>query len=114
MAKTKKPTKAPKRKTATPKTGALADVFEIPTPDNRPLKCYAFDPSHGKFFGNEMTLRVKYEKLLPGPIGERIAVIGVGRDRKLRVPFSIESICQTLDNIQAVSVSVHQGERGTA
>ena len=24
---------------------ALSDVIEIPTPDTRPLKCYAFDPS---------------------------------------------------------------------
>jgi hypothetical protein len=44
-------------------------------PEVRPLKAYAFDPSQGRYLGNEMTLYVKYEKLLPGPIGHRIAVI---------------------------------------
>ena len=57
----------------------LADNIDIPTPETRPLKCYAFDPSHGRFYGNEMTLEVKYEHLLPGPIGERVAVtVGEG------------------------------------
>ncbi len=87
MANTEK-TKAAARK---PQTSRLADVFEIPTPDNRPLKCYAFDPSHGKFFGNEMTLRVKYEKLLPGPIGERIAVIDYdGANKKFYKPVNLD------------------------
>ena len=72
-------------------TSTLADVFEVPTPDNRPIKCYAFDPSHGKFFGNEMTLRVKYEKLLPGPIGERIAVIDYdGANKKIYKPVNLD------------------------
>src|SRR5438132_4682311 len=48
---------------------------EIPPPATRPLKAYAFDPSLGHFIGNEMTIGVKYEKLLPGPTGKRIAVI---------------------------------------
>ena len=74
-----------------PNTSALADVFEIPTPDDRPLKCYAFDPSHGKFFGNEMTLRVKYEKLEAGPIGERIAVIDYdGANKKFYKPVNLD------------------------
>jgi hypothetical protein len=60
----------------------LSDSIDIPTPDTRPLKCYAFDPSHGKFFGNEMTLHVKYEKLLPGPIGDRLAVIDYDGENK--------------------------------
>jgi hypothetical protein len=72
-------------------SSAIDDVFEIPTPDNRPLKCYAFDPSHGKFFGNEMTLRVKYEKLEAGPIGERIAVIDYdGANRKFYKPVNLD------------------------
>ena len=72
-------------------TSTLADVFEIPTPDNRPLKCYAFDPSHGKFFGNEMTLHVKYEKLLAGPIGERIAVIDYdGANKTFYKPVNLD------------------------
>lgn len=73
------------------KASLLSDTIEIPTPDTRPLKCYAFDPSHGKFFGNEMTLRVKYEKLLPGPIGERIAVIDYdGENKRFYKPVDLE------------------------
>ena len=61
---------------------ALASVpikYPKPTPiapsAYRPLKAYAFDPSQGKYFGNYMTLNVKYEPLQPGPIGSQIAVI---------------------------------------
>src|SRR3982750_3070801 len=75
-----------------PKTNGsmLSDIIEIPTPDTRPLKCYAFDPSHGKFYGNEMTLNVKYEKLLSGPIGERIAVIDYdGENKKFYKPVNL-------------------------
>src|SRR6266446_7665787 len=48
---------------------------EIPLPVTHPLKTFAFDPSLGRYLGNQMTMEVKYEKLLPGPIGKRIAVI---------------------------------------
>src|SRR5215472_10760017 len=34
----------------------------------RPLKAYAFDPSHGRILGNEMSLRVRYQELDPGPV----------------------------------------------
>src|SRR5258708_3150309 len=54
------------------------DIFssaDLPWPDVRPLKVYAFDPSIGKFVGNYMTASVRYEKLLPGPVGERFSVI---------------------------------------
>lgn len=54
------------------------DIFsltELPWPDVRPLYVYAFDPSMGKFVGNYMTASVRYEKLKPGPVGERFAVI---------------------------------------
>lgn len=91
---TKTPTRkgrATKAKKLSPKTSVLADVFDIPTPDTRPLKCYAFDPSHGKFFGNEMTLNVKYERLRPGPIGERIAVIDYdGANKKFYKPVNLD------------------------
>lgn len=73
------------------KSSLLSDIIEIPTPETRPLKCYAFDPSHGKFFGNEMTLEVKYEKLLPGPIGERIAVIDYdGENKRFYRPVDLD------------------------
>ena len=84
-------TMADETETTNPNSSALADVFEIPTPENRPIKCYAFDPSHGKFFGNQMTLHVKYEKLLPGPIGERIAVIDYdGANKKFYKPVNLD------------------------
>ena len=35
---------------------------------SRPLKAYAFDPSQGKILGNEMSMRVRYQKLDPGPV----------------------------------------------
>jgi hypothetical protein len=75
-----------------PDASVLSDVIEIPTPDTRPLKCYAFDPSHGKFFGNEMTLHVKYEPLRPGPIGERIAVIDYdGENQTFYKPVDLDN-----------------------
>jgi hypothetical protein len=82
---------APGPKTETSKSGVLADSIEIPTPDTRPIKCYAFDPSHGKFFGNEMTLGVKYEKLLPGPVGKRVAVVDYdGANKKFYKPVNLD------------------------
>jgi hypothetical protein len=56
----------------------IPDIFtssEIPTPSERPLTVYAFDPSAGRLVGNYMTASVRYEELKPGPIGERFAVI---------------------------------------
>jgi hypothetical protein len=45
------------------------------SPAFRPLKVYAFDSSRGQAPGNVITVRVKYEKLKPGPVGQRIHVI---------------------------------------
>jgi hypothetical protein len=49
----------------------------------RPLRVFAFDPSRGSRLGNVMTIRVPYEPLSRGPIGERVAVIDYdgSRDR---------------------------------
>jgi hypothetical protein len=99
MATKKKKTTRPQNGNYTPpgkavrsKGSVLSDKIDIPTPDTRPLKCYAFDPSHGKFFGNEMTLQVKYEKLLPGPIGERIAVIDYdGENKRFYKPVNLDA-----------------------
>lgn len=55
-----------------------ADIFssaEIPTPSERPLRIYAFDPSAGRLVGNHMTATVRYEDVKPGPVGDRFAVI---------------------------------------
>jgi hypothetical protein len=46
-----------------------------PQPKFRPLKVYAFGPSRGGDRGNIQTLAVPYEKLAPGPVGARIAVV---------------------------------------
>lgn len=44
-------------------------------PTFRPLKVYAFGPSLGRTPINVRTLLIRYERLAPGPIGERIAVV---------------------------------------
>ncbi len=69
---------APGRQTPPPDPNDPDDIFqvtELPWPEVRPLQVYAFDPSVGKFVGNYMTASVRYEKLEPGPVGERFAVI---------------------------------------
>ena len=89
-AKTAKGKNGTAAKPAKPKV-LISDMIAIPTPAMRPLKCYAFDPSHGKFLGNEMTLGVKYERLLPGPIGDRIAVIDYdGANKRFYKPIDLD------------------------
>src|SRR5262249_46292516 len=53
---------------------------------HRPLMAYAFDPTHGRYLGNYLTLNVPYEKLEPGPIGRYLAVIDYdsSNDRQYR------------------------------
>lgn len=70
-----KPTGSPPPR---PRPKQPIDIFtptDIPLPSVRRLSVYAFDPSLGKFVGNQMTATVSYEKLDPGPIGERFAVV---------------------------------------
>ena len=70
---------------------SIEESPELPPPVSRPLKAYAFDPSLGRFLGNEMTLNVKYEQLLPGPIGKRIAVIDYdGANGKFYQPVNLD------------------------
>src|SRR3954470_2100458 len=52
-----------------------APDLRIPAPATRPLKAFAYDPSRGRRLGNRMTLDIRYEKLAPGPIGSRFAVV---------------------------------------
>jgi len=47
----------------------------VPQPTERPLKVYAFDPSAGRLMGNIMSISLSYEKLSPGPVGKKLAVI---------------------------------------
>jgi hypothetical protein len=62
----------------------------------RPLKAYAFDPSAGKLLGNEMSMAVRYQHLLPGPvvrdfIGDAIAVIDYdGANRRYYAPVDLD------------------------
>jgi hypothetical protein len=51
------------------------DSLRIAKPASRPLRVYAFDPSAGRYVGNEMVAEVPYEELQPGPVGGRFAVI---------------------------------------
>jgi hypothetical protein len=44
-------------------------------PHERPLRVFAFDPSRGRTPANVVTLRLPYEHLDPGPIGQYVAVI---------------------------------------
>ncbi|MBV9925265.1 MAG: peptidase M4 [Acidobacteria bacterium] len=54
---------------------AKVDKSTYDTPSYRPLKVYAFDPSHGRSLGNYMTVNVRYEGVEPGPVGEYLEVI---------------------------------------
>jgi len=49
--------------------------IEFRPPAKRSLKVYAFDPTLGRQLGNELVIDVKYEKLAPGPVGKRFAVV---------------------------------------
>jgi hypothetical protein len=59
--------------TATAPPAPLPIAIEPPV--FRPLKVYAFDSSLGRTPGNVMTIPVRYEKLKPGPVGARVAVV---------------------------------------
>ena len=64
---------------------ATPDIYasaEIPTPAERRLNVYAFDPSQGHYVGNFMAASVRYEKLEAGPVGDRFAVIDYDGSQK--------------------------------
>jgi hypothetical protein len=44
-------------------------------PDRRPLQVFAFDPMLGRAAGNRVVIEVANERLDPGPLGSRVAVI---------------------------------------
>lgn len=60
-------------------THAQSNIYDaataVPTPAQRPLKVYAFDPSAGHLSGNIMSISLNYEKLEPGPVGKKFAVV---------------------------------------
>ena len=86
------PQRSPGGKPATSsRAGNLFTSTEIPRPDTRPLKVYAFDPSAGRLVGNDMSASVRYEALKPGPVGERFAVIDYdGAQKKYYDPVDLE------------------------
>ncbi|GEM_PF-574833 len=45
------------------------------TPVTRPLRVYSFDPLMGRRLNNHMVIRVPYEDVVMGPVGEKLAVI---------------------------------------
>src|SRR5262245_61627493 len=70
-----------KPKTETPREPPPPQPIAPEPPVFRPLKVYAFDPAVGWVPGNVMTIPVRYEKLQPGPVGERVAVIDYDETR---------------------------------
>lgn len=48
---------------------------QISLPPVRPLKIFAIDPQFIKRDGNRTSIDVDYEMLLPGPVGQRVAVV---------------------------------------
>jgi len=58
-----------------PQTPPAPIGLRPPPPVFRPLKVYTFGPSRGRARGNIQTIAVPYEKLAPGPVGARIAVV---------------------------------------
>ncbi|HVN02503.1 MAG TPA: hypothetical protein VMT68_20050 [Caulobacteraceae bacterium] len=60
-------------------TAGQTDVYSpataIAPPSLRPLKVYAYDPSRSERLGNSLQIQVRYERLAPGPIGRRFAVV---------------------------------------
>jgi hypothetical protein len=55
--------------------GLYAPSTAFGPPAKRSLKVYAFDPTLGRLLGNDLIIDVRYEKLKPGPVGKRFAVV---------------------------------------
>lgn len=49
--------------------------FQIDPPERRPLKIFAFDPMLASSSGGRVTIDIPNEKVAPGPVGSRIAVV---------------------------------------
>jgi len=58
----------------------------VPTPTTRSLQVYAIDPSSGRYSGNQVTVRVPWEPLNPGPSGQKIAVVDYDAANKCYYP----------------------------
>src|ERR1700735_1341386 len=62
------------------------EALNLPIPSTRSLQVYAIDPSSGKYSGNQVTVRVPWEPLNPGPTGHKIAVIDYDATNKCYYP----------------------------
>jgi hypothetical protein len=60
--------------------------LEVPAPPMRSLQVYGIDPSSGKYSGNQVTVRVPWEPLNPGPTGHKIAVVDYDATNKCYYP----------------------------
>jgi hypothetical protein len=54
---------------------APSPLPEIPRPVWRPLKIYPTDPTQGYASALKTSINVEYERLTPGPVGERLEVV---------------------------------------
>ena len=63
----------------------MANRQSIPQPVFRPLRVFAVDPGTTAHFEsavlNETTLRIPWEDVDPGPVGEYVAVVDRARPR---------------------------------
>ena len=96
MPKSKKAVAKPLAKEGAATTAAPRASTEIEKPVVRPLKAYAFDPSAGRLLGNEMTMKVKYQSLDPGPVvrdfvADAIAVVDYdGKNKTYYRPVNLD------------------------
>jgi hypothetical protein len=76
---------------APPSRNIFSPSTRIGPPPKRSLKIYAFDPSRGQRVGNSMSVAIEYERLAPGPIGARFAVIDYdGAAQKFYLPVNLD------------------------
>ncbi|MDB5692968.1 MAG: hypothetical protein JWO81_2031 [Alphaproteobacteria bacterium] len=81
----------PPADSAPPALDIYAPSLKIPKPQWRPLKAFAYDPSRGRRLGNCMSIAIRYEKLSPGPVGDRFAVVDYdGAQKTYYAPVNLD------------------------
>jgi hypothetical protein len=70
---------------SSPKTPEFSRLA-VPEPLTRSLQVFSVDPSTGKYSDNEVTVRVPWEPLEPGPTGKKFAVIDYDASNKCYYP----------------------------
>src|SRR4051794_3787837 len=56
-------------------TSLARNTPDVPAPDRRRLRTFAFDPMTSRLSGRYLTLDVPFELLQPGPCGELVQVV---------------------------------------